>query len=560
MANPAFVQAVTAPAGSSTASAVVKTTNVVVGDTLIALYMGYASSSVTPAAPFPAGWTLVDSDTQIGGGYTIYSATASKIATSADVATSGAPVSYTFNSSNLTSGGEGAVVVFSGASSTAVDAHAVAVVPNGTTATSPSAAATVSNDVALLFYCDAGNSGAIPSLPAGLTSAIALTDTAVGAGIRAAYADLSATGACPQYTSTFGETVDGSVIFGSMFTVLIKGAGPGGNALTGTSLQDGFSTGALTNAAAGIPLSGSATQEQDANAALSVTVPLAAASISAQGSAGSLAVAVPLMGSASASQNADGTLTISVPLSAQALQQAAATANLGIATPLAGTGVQAQAGNGDITLSVALSGVAIQQETASGTLTNAAVGQIALSGVSGADQSAAAQLSIGAPLSGASLQLVGASGALAVQVPLSGVSAQSAQGSGGLTIAVQLSAQALQQAFASGNLTNQAVVARIQLTGISLQTMQSLGTLRMFDLSKPSRPQNTFARSPSLRDFIHLGGDRAFYRAATPRVFPRSLSLRDFNHPGGDRAFYRTATPRVFPRIPNPRIFQRSSN
>jgi hypothetical protein len=190
--------------------------------------------------------------------------------------------------------------------------------------------------------------------------------------------------------------------------------------------------------------------------------------------------------------------------------------------------VQAQAGNGDITLSVALSGVAIQQETASGTLTNTAFGQIALSGVSGADQSAAAQLSIGAPLAGASLQLVGASGALAVQVPLSGVSAQSAQGSGGLTIAVQLSAQALQQAMASASLQG---LLQVNLTGISLQTMQSLGTLRMFDLSKPSRPQNTFARSPSLRDFIH---------------------------PGGDRAFYRTATPRVFPRIPNPRVFQRS--
>ena len=342
----------------------------------------------------------------------------------------------------------------------------------------------------------------------------------------AASADVAANTA-PNATWTLTGSPTGAVEdFATVAFSLAGGAGT--NALSGTSQELAAASGGLTVA---IPLGAASAQSAAGSGALTVAVPLAAAAMQAQSATGLLNVAVPLSGTASATQNADGSITVSVPLSAQAVQQAAAAASLGVTAPLAGAAGQVQAGSGNLTLSVALAGVGIQQQTASGLLTNTASGQVALSGASGADASAAAQLSIGAPLAGASLQLVGASGALAVQVPLSGVSAQSAQGSGSLSIAVQLSAQALQQAMASASLTNQAVV-RINLTGVSLQSMQSLGTLQVFDLSKPSRLQNTFQRSQSLRDFIH---------------------------PGGDRSFYRTATPRVFPRIPNARTFQRSA-
>lgn len=64
MANPAFVQGVTGPtANPYGGSVVVKTTSVAVGDTLIGVYMGYGPGTLTLGNPFPAGWSLIDTDT-----------------------------------------------------------------------------------------------------------------------------------------------------------------------------------------------------------------------------------------------------------------------------------------------------------------------------------------------------------------------------------------------------------------------------------------------------------------------------------------------------------------
>lgn len=312
--------------------------------------------------------------------------------------------------------------MFSGGdTSAAVDAHAVAVVPNGTTATSPSATATVSNDTVLVFYLDGGTTGAVPSLPTGLTSALAFTDSNNGDGIRAGYASLSATGACPQYTSTFGETVNPSnAIFGTMFTVLVKGAGGGSNALAGTSQQNdaasaslavanalagtspqaSFANGALTNTGAGINLAGKAYQAQVSAGTLSVAVPLVGVSVQRSNALGNVRVAIQASGTATATQNADGSLSISVPLSASSVQQAIATAALSNRGGLSGTSQEATAASGSLSVNVSLAGTQVQQAIAQGTLSN----------VSASNNTSA--------------QLQNSYGALALQLNLSGASQQ----------------------------------------------------------------------------------------------------------------------------------------
>ncbi len=231
----------------------------------------------------PSGWTVQQFDLQQANGFSIYSYVATKIATSADTSST----SYTFgftSSAGLGTyyGCDVAITTWSGGDTgTQPDASAFAVVPNGTTATSPSATATVSNDTAVLFYLDLGNTGATPSLPSGTTSALAYTDGSSGTGIRIAYAPLSATGTSPTYTSTYGETVNPSGgVFGTMFTVLVKGVS------SGTTVPVSIAEAASAASAQSVAIITSATQAEVAAATDTITTGGAIAAAQAEAASG----------------------------------------------------------------------------------------------------------------------------------------------------------------------------------------------------------------------------------------------------------------------------------
>lgn len=278
MANPAFVNAGSNKSNTGVQHVSVTTSSLSVGDVIQVAYSGYASGTLTPSPTLPdATWTTLKTDTQTGSGFTVFSYVAEKVAASTDVPGK----TYTF-SSTLPSGGDADCVwyAFSGQdSTTAIDDSKVAVVPNGTTATSPAATASVSNDTICCVYIDNGNTGAIPSLPTGLTNAVTLQDSAAGTGFRVGYADLSASGTTPTYTSTYGETVDpAGGIFGTIFTVLIKGATTS-NSATGLATlaptAHGEATQTNTNSAAGSATltpsaAGAAQQTNSAQGAASV--------------------------------------------------------------------------------------------------------------------------------------------------------------------------------------------------------------------------------------------------------------------------------------------------
>ena len=235
MANPSYRASgnTEATAGGTSILAAAPSTTAV-GDVLFVYYTGYSAGTFTPTPTLPSGWTLLQSDIQTGAGYTVFGYVAYFVATASG------GTNFTFGSSlPATTSGYGCVagiIGFYGQNSTPVDGSAFAVVPNGTTAASPTATASVSNDTILCLYIDNGNTGATPSLPTGLTSAVAFTDSSTGTGIRAGYAALTSSGTSPSYTSTFGETVGPSGgVFGTMFTVLVKGAGTANNTGTATS-------------------------------------------------------------------------------------------------------------------------------------------------------------------------------------------------------------------------------------------------------------------------------------------------------------------------------------
>lgn len=226
MANPSFRASTTAGSASGLSQAILSPSSTAIGDVLTVVYTGYSSGTYSPTPTLPSGWTLLNQDIQTGSGYTVHGYTARFVTTAAGAQ------SFTFGTSmpqNPSFGCDLALVgCYNQDPTTPIDDSQDATVPNGTAATSPAATATVANDLILCFYIDNGNTGAIPGLPSGLTSAVAYHDSTNGTGIRVGYASLSASGTTPTYTSTYGETVGpSSGVFGAMFTVLVKAASGG---------------------------------------------------------------------------------------------------------------------------------------------------------------------------------------------------------------------------------------------------------------------------------------------------------------------------------------------
>ena len=254
MALPTYRASTTASNTSGLSTAISSPSSTAIGDVLTVVYTGYSSGTYSPTPVLPSGWTLLKQDIQTGNGYTVHTYTARFVATAAGAK------SFTFSSSMTASGSYGAdlalVCCYNQDSTTPVDDSQVATVPNGTTATSPAATATVANDLILCVYVDNGNTGAIPSLPSGLTSAVSYQDSTNGTGIRVGYASLASSGTTPTYTSTFGETVNpSSGVFGTMFTVLIKAASSGGTTYP-QSLSGNITPSGVLIKKTNLPLSG----------------------------------------------------------------------------------------------------------------------------------------------------------------------------------------------------------------------------------------------------------------------------------------------------------------
>ena len=208
-----------------------------------------------------------------------------------------------------------------------------------------------------------------------------------------------------------------------------------------------------------VNLTGSETQKQSGSAALSVSVPLVAASVQKQTEHGTLNAGVSLVGSATAKQSADGALQVSVPLNAEEIQR--------------------QSGSGTLKVSVTLAGNEIQKAYAQGTLTNTPAGSIALAGTETQHQSASGLLSIGIHPSGSSVSIQSASGTLSTIVHAIGSEVQAQRASGALIVSVDLSGAELQKAFAQATLTNQ--TSGIHLAGeeVQKQSAQASMTLRI---------------------------------------------------------------------------------
>jgi len=322
---------------------------------------------------------------------------------------------------------------------------------------------------------------------------------------------------------------------------VLASANPSNNALAGTaqelaaasggltvgvplaapSLQVQHATGAINVSA---PLSGVASATQNANGTLTIAVPLASASVQAQNAAGAINVAVPISGYAAATQNADGSLTISLPLSAKAVQQAAASASLGITAPQAGASAQGQSASGSLTLNIGLSGVELQQATASAALTNTAAGVIALSGVSGVQQSGTGALSVRNNLAGASLQIGGAQGTPAITVPLSAASVSASRANGSLSVGISLSGASLQSALAQAALSVQAGQSAVSA---SQQVGSGLLTLKI-NLSAQDVQQVAATATLGNTTVTVFAADPRYYAAIPARSFYASIPARSF--------------------------------
>ena len=302
MANPAFRASTTAGSASDLSPAILSPSSTAIGDVLTVVYTGYSSGTYSPTPTLPSGWTLLRQDIQTGSGYTVHAYTARFVTTAAGAQ------SFTFGTSmpqNSSYGCDLALVdCYNQDPTTPIDDSQYAVVPNGTTATSPAATATVANDLILCIYIDNGNTGAIPSLPSGLTSAVAYNDSTNGTGIRVGYASLPASGTTPTYTSTYGETVNpSSGVFGTMFTVLVKGAGTSG--ITATATQ---TDGADAQAATGTPviaLSAAQTDGADAQAATGAPV-IALSAAQTDGTDAQAATGGPVPGITATAAQTDG--------------------------------------------------------------------------------------------------------------------------------------------------------------------------------------------------------------------------------------------------------------
>ena len=258
-------------------------------------------------------------------------------------------------------------------------------------------------------------------------------------------------------------------------------------------------------------LEGDAVAQASAQAALSVSVPLAGAGVAVASAAGALSLSLPLDAAATATANANGALSISVPLNAAAVSQALASASLTTSgsADLAGSASATAAASGNLTINVSLSGSAIAQAAASASLTTS--GSADLAGNASASPSASASLTLAVPLSGAALTVSNAAGSLTHIVPLQSSAASASLATGGLDVAVQLNAAALAQALASAGLSvvssglsgsasasadaNATLTLRINLEAAAVGNAVASGALASAGLIVSGTPGYTITRS-----------------------------------------------------------------
>lgn len=236
-------------------------------------------------------------------------------------------------------------------------------------------------------------------------------------------------------------------------------------------------------------LEGDAAAQATAQAALSVSVPLAGAGVAVASAAGALSLSLPLETAATATANANGALSITVPLNAAAVAQALASAGLTHGVPLDGSA----SANPDASASLDTSGSAD------------------LAGNASASPSASASLTLAVPLAGAALTVGNADGSLTHIVPLQASAASASLATGGLNVAVQLNAAALAQALASAGLSvvsaglsgsasasadaNATLTLRINLEAAAVGNAVASGALASAGLIVSGTPGYTITRS-----------------------------------------------------------------
>lgn len=289
------------------------------------------------------------------------------------------------------------------------------------------------------------------------------------------------------------------------------GGGESAQDLSGNATAQAAAAAALTHS---VPLAGAGLSVATATGGLSVSIPLAAAAQSQAAASATLTTSgsAALAGNATAQANATGGLGLTVPLSGAAVAQALAQAGLAHGVPLAGAASGQAAAGGALTLNISLSGAAISQAAASAGLT--VLGASDLAGNATAHASASAALSHGVPLSGASVVVSNASGSLSQILPVAGSAASASMATGGLDVAVRLQADALVQALAAAGLDVQgglsgaaAAVAgagatltlRINLAGDAVASAIAAGALSTAGLIVSSTPGYVVSRNP--RDY-----------------------------------------------------------
>jgi len=460
VANPTYRASTTAHNIGGLSLSISSPSSTAIGDVLTVVYTGRLLGTYSPTPVLPSGWTLLNQDIQTGNGYTVHTYTARFVATAAGAK------SFTFSSSTTGNGGRANVALvccYNQDSTTPIDDSQVAAVPNGTTATSPAATATVANDLILCVYVENGNTGAVPSLPSGLTSAVSYQDSTNATGIRVGYASLASSGTTPTYTSTFGTTVNpSSGVFGTTFTVLVKAASTSGVSASAAQVD-----GADSQAASGtitVPAQAAQADGADSQAAAgAITTPAQASAAQADGTdsqAASGTITVPAQAAqadGADSQAAAGTLTVTVQATqADGADSQAAAATLTVTAQATQTdGTDSQAASGTLT-------VTAQATQTDGTDSQAASGALTIVAQVAQTDGADTQTALGA--------ITASTQATAVQAD----SADTQAASGTLTVTVQAAqTDGADNQAASGTLT--VTVQATQTDGADTQTAS--GTL-----------------------------------------------------------------------------------
>ena len=494
MADPAFVsQGAGGNAGANSTSVAVKTDAVQVGDLLFATVSGYTAASTSTATPkLPTGWTVPahgsDLQSNATSGYAIFTYVAVKIATSADVATSTANISYTFGITWSASSSPGITAAIGvergGDQTTQPDDLQVVSVTSGTAVASPVATASLSNDKLVAIYVEPGNTGGVPSVSGtGLTSEIAYGDATRGTGIQVADISLSAAGATAQYTATWQETINNAAgVFAAAFTLLVKGASSG-------------STNPSSGTANATPVSsGTAQQLNTSRGAAAVAVQAAGATLAILASIGT--AVVPIQGAGTAQQLNGG----------------------------AGTAVVAVSASGASLAVNPSSGLAVVEGSARGSSApvNASVGATtATPGAAGASQAinpSAGTASAASTPTGAASQVNQSAGS-APATPQSAGSTVALNASAGLASPMALAAGWSQQINAS------ICAASVALSGAGSSLPAVFPVAPGYLVRMPAR---SFTVSIDPRSFYAQQPARSFAVALSPRCFTAAMAGRSF--------------------------------